>query len=112
MVRKKRKIIEKELDKQSLKPRSNLIQDTSADPLLLDIDSPEEGRMPDGLLTLQTQFPPRTNYTYSFRISEDLVNHFKNEARKVSLERKEDVNWQRLIIGAALEKYPLLKERG
>lgn len=111
MAKKKKKITEKELDKQPIKARNNLIQDTIANPILLDINASEEGRTSDGLLTLQTQFPPKTNYTYSFRISGDLVDHFKNEARKVSLERKEDVNWQRLIVAAALEKYPHFKEK-
>jgi hypothetical protein len=109
-MEKKKKITEKELNKKPVKARNNLIQDTSADPILCDVNTSEDGRTSDGLLTLQTQFPPRSNYTYSFRIAGDLVEHFKNEARKVSLERKEDVNWQRLIIGAALEKYPISKE--
>jgi hypothetical protein len=111
MARKKKKITEKELDKQPIKARNNLIQDTSADPMLCDVNAPEEGREVDGLLTLRTQFPPRTNHTYSFRIAGDLIDHFKNEARKASLERKEDINWQRLIVAAALEKYPLSKEK-
>lgn len=111
MAKRKKKITEKELDNHPIKARNNLIQDTSAGDMLLDVNSPEEGREADGLLTLQTQFPPRTNYTYSFRIAGDLVEHFKNEARIVSLKRKEDVNWQRLIIAAALEKYPVTKEK-
>ena len=111
MASKKKKIIEKELDKQPIKARSNLIQDTSAGDMMLDINAPEEGRTSDGLLTLHTQFPPRTNHTYSFRIAGGLIEHFKNEARKVSLERKEDVNWQKLIVAAALEKYPISKEK-
>ena len=107
MANEKKKITEKELDKQSIRLKNNLIQDTSADPILLDTLAHEDGRESDGLLTLRTQFPPRTNHTYSFRIAGDLIDHFKNEARKASLERKEDVNWQRLIVAAALEKYPL-----
>ncbi len=110
MAKRKKKITEAELNREPVKIKNNLIQDTSAGPLLLDINIKEEGKMADGLLTLQTQFPPRTNSTYSFRISGDLVEHFKNEARKVSLEKKEDVNWQRLIVGAALAKYPFSKE--
>jgi len=111
MARKKKEITEKALDKKPIKARTNLIQDTSADPILCDVNAPEEGRTSDGLLTLQTQFPPRTNHTYSFRIAGGLIEHFKNEARKVSLERKEDVNWQKIIVAAALEKYPISKEK-
>jgi len=111
MAKKKKKIIEKELNEQPIRVRNNLIQDTSADPIMLDLSASEEGRMSDGLLTLQTQFPPRTNSTYSFRIAEDLIKHFKNEARKVSLKRSEDINWQRLIVAAALEKYPIKEKK-
>ena len=111
MAKEKKKITEAELNKGPVRIKNNLIQDTSAGPILLDINAPDEERKSDGLLTLQIQFPPRTNYTYSFRISGDLVEHFKDEARKVSLERKEDVNWQRLIIAAALEKYPIPEEK-
>jgi len=106
--KKKEKITEAQLKEKAIKSKNDLIQDTSAVPLVLDVASTEEeGRTSDGILTLQTYFSPRDNTTYSFRISRDLVDHFKGEARKISVERKEDINWQRLIIGAALEKYGL-----
>jgi len=110
--KKKDKITEVQLQEKAIKSRNNLIQDTTAGPLILDTSSTteEEGRNSDGILTLQSFSSSRSNYTYSFRITGDMVEHFKNEARKVSVERKEDVNWQRLIIGAALEKYPMEKE--
>ena len=106
-----KKTTEKELNESTIKAKDDIIQDTSPGPMVLDINSQDESKNADGILTLRTQFPPRTNNTYSFRISEELVEHFKNEARKVSLDRKEDINWQKLVISVALEKYPFNKEK-
>ena len=109
MVKKNEKTItEGQLNNQSIKAKSSIIQDTSAPPLTLDVNAKDEDeKTKDGILTLQNQFPPRTNITCSFRIAKDLIEHFKQEARMLSLERNEDVNWQRLIVSAALEKYPI-----
>lgn len=111
MAKRKKKITEGQLNEKPIKVKNSLIQDTSADPMLLNLEAKEEGKTPDGLLTLHNQFPPRTNNTYSFRISGDLVDHFKEQARIASARRNEDINWQRLVIGAALEKYPVKEKK-
>ena len=110
MTEKKKVITEKQLEESPVQHKTNLIEDTSAPPLNLDMHAEDPDKNEDGLLTLTTQFQRRDNVTYSFRIPYELHKHFEKVAMEVSVEKGENINWQKLLIGAGLEKYPMVKK--
>ena len=87
------------------------ILDTKAGEMMLDIEAPAEGRTIEGLLTLQRDFRKSDNITVSWRIPSQVMEHAKSVARKEGLKKKEDIHYQKLIMGCFLEKYPLPKEK-
>ena len=89
---------------------SDIIQDTSADPLMLDVNAPEEGRTIEGLLRLERNYVPSNNMTVSWRIPTEVFEWAKEVARNESLKQKKDVHYQKLIMGCFLDKYPIPKE--
>lgn len=87
------------------------ILDTSADKIMLDLSAPEEGRRADGILSLNRNFVAADNITVSFRIPKDVLDHFKQISREISLKNKEDINWQKVLVRVGLEKYPMKGEK-
>jgi len=85
------------------------IMDTSAGEMVLDINAPVEGRTIEGLLTLQNEYQTRDNITVSWRVPEEVMEHAKRIAMKESLERKENIHYQKLVMGCFLDKYPMEK---
>ncbi len=88
---------------------ADLIQDTSADPLLCDTNAPEEGRTIEGLLTLTRDLKRSDNITISWRIPDDVLKHAQRVAMEESLKNKENIHYQKLVLGCFLEKYPMEK---
>lgn len=87
--------------------RSDIIQDTTAGEMVLDINAPDEDRTIEGLLRLERRYTPSDNRTVSWRIPEEVFQWAKELARKESLKQKKDVHYQKLIMGCFLEKYPI-----
>lgn len=85
------------------------ILDTSADEMVLDLNAPVEGRTIEGLLTLKRDFRKSDNITVSWRIPTQVMEHAKSVARDEGLKKKEDIHYQKLIMGCFLDKYPMEK---
>ena len=107
---KKKKNTEVKVNKTS-KPResNDIICDTSADRDDI-LDLSVQGQTIEGLLNLEKTYTTRDNITVSWRIPKDLLEHAKTIAMQESLAKGKDVHYQKLILGAFLEKYPLDKE--
>jgi hypothetical protein len=87
-----------------------IIQDTRADDILLDVNAPDEDKTVEGLLRLEARYKPQDNMTVSWRIPSELLEWAKDVARRVSVEEKKDIHYQKLIMGCFLEKYPIPKD--
>lgn len=87
------------------------IMDTSSPPIDLDVNSPEDGRTIEGLLTLQRDYRTSDNITVSWRIPDEVLKHAKTIAMEESLKTKEEVHYQKLVLGCFLDKYPMSKEK-
>ena len=87
------------------------ILDTTADDVVLDITASEEGRTIEGLLTLKRDYRTSDNITVSWRIPKQVMERAKAIAREEGLKKKEDIHYQKLIMGCFLEMYPMPKEK-
>lgn len=93
------------------KKSSDIIQDTTAGEMVLDINAPDEDRTIEGLLRMEKRYTPSDNRTVSWRIPDELFKWAKEIARQQSSKQKKDIHYQKLIMGCFLEKYPLPKEK-
>ena len=86
----------------------DLIQDTSAGPMICDTDNSNA----DIILETRLNNYRKTNtVVFSMRMNEDLLNRVKQRAREKSAELKADVPYQLLIIQAVEERYPVKNNR-
>jgi len=98
--------------KEPIKAQNSLIQDTSADPILLDVNAKDENVNNDGIIENRLKNHRGSNtIVFSMRMDQDLLNHIKQIARKQSVKERIDVPYQMLISEAVLEKYPMPKEK-
>ena len=89
----------------------DIILDTKAGEMMLDLNAPVEGRTIEGLLTLQNDYDTRDNITVSWRVPKEVMDHAKRVAMKESLKRKENIHYQKLVMGCFLDNYPMPKEK-
>lgn len=82
------------------------ILDTSPSPMLLDLNSIDEGKTIEGILNLNDTRDTRDNMTISFRINKDDLEWAKRLARDLSIKGDKDINYQKLIMSVFLEKFP------
>ena len=87
--------------------KKNEILDTKSGDLVLDLNSKDVNKTSDGILIMEMNYIPSDNITTSFRIPPEVLEHFKQIARAESAKKKKDINWQRLLVGFGLEKYPI-----
>ena len=85
------------------------ILDTSAPPMDLDVNASDEGKTIEGLLTLQRDYGTSDNITVSWRIPQEVMDHAKRVAMEESLKKKENIHYQKLVLGCFLDKYPMPK---
>jgi len=89
------------------KKSNDIIQDTSAGDMVLDITAPDEDRTVEGLLRLERKYTPSDNMTVSFRIPSPVFYHAKELARNIGIEEKRDVHYQKLILESFLRVHPM-----
>jgi hypothetical protein len=92
------------------KKKENIL-DTSPDPLLCDLNAPDEDRTIEGLLRLERNYVPSDNQTVSWRIPSEVFKHAKTVAMQESLKQGKDVHYQKLVMACFLEKYPMPKDK-
>lgn len=88
-----------------MEKKRNIICDTTASPILLNLDREEQEEVMEALVEIGKT--KRDNVTISFRISEQELQWFQKKARELSLVINQDVDWQKLLRITALEKYPM-----
>lgn len=89
------------------KKKNNDILDTKAGEMMLDLTAPDEEKTVEGLLRLERKYTPSDNMTVSFRIPSPVFYHAKELARKIGIEEKKDVHYQKLILESFLRVHPL-----
>lgn len=89
---------------------SDIIQDTGAGDMMLDLNAPDEDKTIEGLLRLDRKYTPSDNMTVSFRMPMAVFNHAKELARELSVEKKKDIHYQRLMVESFLRVHPMKKE--
>lgn len=92
------------------KQTDGIIQDTSAPPMICDLNAPDEDRTIEGLLRMERNFTPSDNTTVSFRIPTDLLDHAKAVARTLSAEQNRDIHYQKLILESFIRVHPMEKK--
>lgn len=86
------------------------IMDTSAPPVDLDVNAPDEDRTIEGLLTLQRDYQRADNITVSWRVPEEVLAHAKRVAMEQSLKSKEEIHYQKLVMGCFLDQFPMSED--
>ena len=89
----------------------NEILDTQADPILCDVNAPDEDRTIEGLLRLERNYIPSDNKTVSWRIPSEVMDWAQKIAREESLKQEKSIHYQKLVMGCFLEKYPMPKDK-
>jgi hypothetical protein len=89
------------------KKSNDIIQDTSAGDVVLDVNAPDEDRTIEGLLRLERRYTPSDNMTVSWRIPTEVFEWAKEVARQQGVELKKDIHYQKIVMGCFLDKYPL-----
>jgi len=89
------------------KKSNDIIQDTTAGDMVLDITAPDEEKTTEGLLRLERRYTPSDNMTVSWRIPTEVLEWAKEVARTEGVNQKKDIHYQKLIMGCFLDKYPL-----
>ena len=93
------------------KKSNDIIQDTKAGDMVLDINASDEDRTTEGLLRLERRYTPSDNITVSWRIPTEVFDWAKEVARNESAKQGKDIHYQKLVMGCFLERYPL-SEKG
>lgn len=100
-------VVEKPADTKNKKRTENdIIQDTTAPPLLLDVTAKDDEKTIEGLLDLERS-QRRNDMTVSFRIPEEEYDWMKEISRRIAIKEKKDVNYQKLLRSVFLERYPM-----
>jgi hypothetical protein len=92
------------------KKSNDIIQDTTAGDMMLDITAPDEEKTTEGLLRLERRYTPSDNMTVSWRIPTEVLEWAKEVARTEGVKKKKDIHYQKLIMGCFLDKYPLTEK--
>lgn len=102
----------KKEQKEIIRMENNIIQDTSAGPIILDLNEKDLNVDSKGILdTERTSKKAFDSIVFSMRMNIDLLNHIKQIAREKSFKEKRDISYQSLISDAVEEKYPLPKNK-
>jgi len=83
---------------------NDLIQDTSAPPINLDVTAKDE----EDKIT-EAKLHPADCITFYMRVRKDLLDHIKQIARERSYNEQKDITHQMLIIDALEKIYPMEK---
>jgi hypothetical protein len=86
--------------------KDDLIQDTSAPPLICDVTAQDEDVNEDGIIEKKLKDYRLNTVVFSMRMEQDLLTHIKQIAREKSAKLHIDVPYQMLISEAVIEKYP------
>ena len=89
------------------KKSNDIIQDTRAGDIVLDITAPDEDRTTEGLLRLERRYTPSDNMTVSWRIPTEVLEWAKEVARQEGVDQKKDIHYQKIVMGCFIDKYPL-----
>ena len=83
------------------------ICDTSAPPIDLDVNVPDEDKTIEGLLTLQRGLKISDNITVSWRLPQEVLDHAKRVAMQESLNNKDEIHYQKLVLSCFLDRFPM-----
>lgn len=86
------------------------ICDTSPPSMDLDVNAPEEGRTIEGLLDLQRDLKRSDNITVSWRLPQDVLDHAKRVSMQESLNNKDEIHYQKLVLSCFLDRFPMSEE--
>ena len=86
------------------------IMDTSPPPMDLDPNTPDEDKTIEGLLNLHRDLKQSDNITVSWRLPQNVLDHAKIVAMEESLENKETIHYQKLVMSCFLDRYPMPKK--
>ena len=86
--------------------KNDIIQDTSAPPINLDVTAKDE----ENKIT-EAKLHPSDSITFYMRAKKDLLDHIKQIARERSYNEQKDITYQMLITDALEKVYPLPKEK-
>ena len=88
------------------KKKNDLIQDTSAPPMNLDVTAKDE----EDKIT-EAKLHPCDSITFYMRAKKDLLDHIKQIARERSYNEQKDITYQMLINDALEKAYPMSEEK-
>ncbi len=84
--------------------RNDIIQDTSAPPINLDVNAPD---LENTLLESRLHPSPADSIVFYMRLPKVLLDHVKQIARERSYKEVKDITYQMLIAEAIADKYPM-----
>ena len=87
---------------------NDILCDTGRPEVILDLST--HGQTIEGLLNLERTYDTRDNITTSFRIPKDVIDWAKEVAMKESLVQGKPVNYQKLVLGCFLDRYPMTEK--
>jgi len=89
------------------KPK-DIMCDTSAPPMDLDVTGKDPNVQPDSLMTTEAKLhpSPADSIVFYMRMSKDLLDTVKQAARERSYKEQQDITYQMLICEAVAKKYP------
>lgn len=93
------------------KRKDDIIQDTSAPPMICDVNAKDEE---EGSVLVPTEgrlkSPTHNTVTVYFRMDADVQEHFKQIAREIAYKEGKDITYQQVMVEAALQVHPMGKE--